>query len=302
MTPVTCLIHRVFDSLERIWSGPRGHRLASTLLVVFFMVSLVLVELNRFQLFPQGFAMLIPRNHLAAIQSTLTFLLIIEVMSLIFSLVESVTTSVGRQLEILSLILLRNVFKEISHYGEPLVWAHFADHIGYLAATSFAALFIFAVLAVFYRVKKEEALAGYEEDKKQFILAKKAVAIGLLVFFHMILARHFYQFVTGGHDVDPFEALYTLLVISDVLILFISMRYGHDYRIAFRNSGFAVVTVFIRVSLIATPYYSALIGAGAAVFALGTLQIYTWAIRYDADKRRVEDGRPAGNKGPGQAG
>jgi hypothetical protein len=57
------------------------------------------------------------------------------------------------------------------------------------------------------------------------------------------------------------------------------MRYGHDYQIAFRNSGFAVVTVFIRVSLIAPPYFSAAIGAGAALLALGTLYIYSMFIR-----------------------
>lgn len=289
MTALKCFIRTVYDTLEKIWSGPKGHRLASTLLVFFFIFTLILVELNDLNLFAPTISGLIPKNHLAAIQSTLTFLLIIEVMGLIFSLVESVTTSVGRQLEILSLILLRNVFKEISHYSEPLVWTQFVDHLGYLAATSFSALFIFAVLAVFYNIKKEEALSGYEEDKKQFILAKKAVAIGLLVFFHIILIKHFYLYITGGHDIDPFEALYTLLIISDVLILFISMRYGHDYRIAFRNSGFAVVTVFIRVSLIATPYYSAVIGAGAAVFALGTLYVYSYSIRIDSEMRNLKN-------------
>ncbi len=283
MAPLKCVIRTVYDTLEKIWAGPRGHRFASSVLVIFFIALLIMVELNRFQIFPPVLAKLIPRNHLSAIQSTLTFLLIIEVMGLIFSLVESVTTSVGRQLEILSLILLRNVFKEISHYSEPLVWSQFTGHLGYLAATSFSALFIFGVLAIFYQIKKEEALSGYEEDKKQFILAKKAVAIGLLVFFHIILVKHFYLFVTGGQDIDPFEALYTLLIISDVLILFISMRYGHDFRIAFRNSGFAVVTVFIRISLIASPYYSALIGSGAAVFALGTLYVYSFSIRSRED-------------------
>lgn len=279
MAPLKCLIRTVYDALEKIWAGPRGHRFASSVLVIFFILLLVMVEINRFGLFSPAFAKLIPHNHLAAIQSTLTFLLIIEVMGLIFSLVESVTTSVGRQLEILSLILLRNVFKEISHYSEPLIWEQFAGHLGYLSATSLSALFIFGILALFYHVKKEEALSGYEEDKKHFILAKKAVAIALLIFFHIILVKHFYLFVTGGHDIDPFEALYTLLIISDVLILFISMRYGHDYRIAFRNSGFAVVTVFIRISLIASPYYSAVIGSGAALFALGTLFVYSWSIR-----------------------
>jgi hypothetical protein len=279
MKSLICVIHTVYDALEKVWAGPRGHRLASSMLVVFFLFSLALVEMNRFNLFPAWITTIIPKNHLAAIQATMTLLLIIEVMGLIFSLVESVSTSVGRQLEILSLILLRNVFKEISHFSEPLVWAHFSDKLGYLAATSISAVFIFGVLSVFYHVKKEDALSEFEEDKKQFILAKKGVAIGLLVFFHLIVLKHFVWFFVGGTDIDPFESLYTLLIISDVLILFISMRYGHDYPIAFRNSGFAVVTVFIRVSLIASPYYSALIGSGAAVFALATLYIYSVFIR-----------------------
>jgi hypothetical protein len=201
MAHLNCFIHTIYDNLEKIWSGPKGHRLASSLLVLFFIMTLILVELNSRKMITPVYSSLVPVNHLAAIQFTLTFLLIIEVMGLIFSLVDSVTTSVGRQLEILSLILLRNVFKEISHYSEPLVWTQFIDHLGYLAATSFSALFIFGVLSVFYHIKKEEALSEFEEDKKHFILAKKCVAIGLLVFFHIILVKHFYHFATGGHEI-----------------------------------------------------------------------------------------------------
>lgn len=283
MNRFNCIIHTLFDTLEKTWGGPRGHRLASSLLVVCFILSMGLVELKGVVAFPDSIAALIPKNHLSAIEASLALLLIIEVMGLIFSIVQSVTTSVGRQLEILSLILLRNVFKQISHLSEPLIWANFSGELGHLVSTSLSALFIFAILALFYRIKKEEVLSGYEEDKKHFILAKKVVALCLMVSFHLILIHFLVAKITGGLIKDPFESLYTLLIISDILILFISMRYGHDYPIAFRNSGFAVVTVFIRISLISTPYYSALIGSGAALFALGTLYTYSLFVRHHPD-------------------
>lgn len=268
-------IKAFYDQLESSWAGPKGHRLAGTFLVIFFIVSLAMVEVKSLVELPKFILRFIPKNHLSAIEAALTLLLIIEVMGLIFSLVRSVTTSVGRQLEILSLILLRNVFKQISHLGEPLVWANFQDEIGHLAATCFSALVIFGILSVFYRIKKEDVLAGDIKDKRNFILAKKIVALGLMIFFHVILIDHLISTLSGIKGPDPFESFYTLLIISDMLILFISMRYGHDYQIAFRNSGFAVVTVFIRLSLISPPYYNAIIGIGSALFALGTLHLYS---------------------------
>ena len=279
MKRLNCFIQALYDTLEKNWAGPRGHRLASSLLVICFILAMGLVELKRLVPLPPVLTALVPKNHLSAIETTLTLLLMIEVMGLIFSLAGSVTTSVGRQLEILSLILLRNVFKQISHLGEPLVWTDFSPELGHLAATSLSALFIFAILSLFYRIRKEDVLSGYEEDKKHFILAKKTVALGLLVFFHLIVLRYGATLLTGGLSKDPFESFYTLLIITDILILFISIRYGHDYQIAFRNSGFAVVTVFIRISLISPPYQSAMIGAGAALFALGTLYTYSFFVR-----------------------
>jgi hypothetical protein len=51
--------------------------------------------------------------------------------------------------------------------------------------------------------------------------------------------------------------------------MLLSMRYGASYRFAFRNSGFAVATLLIRVALITPPHYSALIGVGSALLILG---------------------------------
>ncbi len=274
MISLTGSINKIYDFLENKWSGSTGHRFAGSLVLICFIGSLLLVELKKLHAFQGYLPDFIPDSFLAAIAAAFTLLLIIEVLGLVFSIVHSVTSSVGRQLEILSLILLRNVFKEISHVQEPVVWGDLSDLIIPIVSTSIGALTIFAILGFFYKLKKRVELKGDEDDKRSFITSKKTISLVLLFSFHIIVINSVLCHFTGKNAADIFESFYTLLIFSDILIVLISMRYGYDYQVAFRNSGFAVVTVFIRIALIAPPLYSALIGTGSAVFALAVLCIY----------------------------
>ncbi|BCS99002.1 hypothetical protein DSLASN_46340 [Desulfoluna limicola] len=263
----------LYDKLETCWEGPSGHRLAGTLLVGTFLVSLVLVEINRFVGLPAAMATLVPKNHLAAIEIALTLLLVIEVMGLVFSMVHSVSTSVGRQLEILSLILLRNVFKEISHH-DPLSWETLEGSMAGISAAVTGALIVFGLLALYYRIRKIATLAKDDEDRQSFIAAKKCIALALLAAFHLIALNSLFAYASGAHTSPAFQTIYTLLVLSNILIVLLSLRHGHNYHVAFRNSGFAVVTVLILIALIAPPVWSAAIGIFASLFALATLWLF----------------------------
>ncbi|SDA88909.1 hypothetical protein SAMN03080617_03124 [Algoriphagus alkaliphilus] len=55
-------------------------------------------------------------NIFFSIELAFNVLLIFEAMSLIFLFPDSVADSVGKQFEIISLILLRDAFKEFGHY------------------------------------------------------------------------------------------------------------------------------------------------------------------------------------------
>ena len=278
MKRINALICNIYDFLEMKWSGPTGHRLVSTLVIFCFIGSLCLVEVKKLGILPGYINVFIPDSFLASIEVAFTLLLILEVMGLVFSIVDSVSASVGRQLEILSLILLRDVFKEISHIREPVVWEQLSDKVTPIVATSLGAVIIFFLLWVFYRLMKRVELKADEADKRSFILSKKIIALGLLVAFHLIIINSVIGKFTGNETADIFEAFYTLLIFTDILIVLISMRYGHDYHVAFRNSGFAVVTVFIRIALIAPAVYSAVIGVIAAIFALAVISVYNISV------------------------
>lgn len=61
---------------------------------------------------------LISKNYLSAIYTPFSILLYYEVYLLILAIPNSITKAIGKQFEIISLIIIRDVFKDLSHLGE----------------------------------------------------------------------------------------------------------------------------------------------------------------------------------------
>lgn len=76
----------LFDPLHHLWEHEKMHRKISVLLVMFFLGSLIGIELKRQGYLPASVARYIPGNHFYAVQAAFTVVLILEVISLIFTL------------------------------------------------------------------------------------------------------------------------------------------------------------------------------------------------------------------------
>lgn len=277
MTPFFIFTNRIFDTLEERWEHLPGQKMLGSTLVLSFVASIILIEINRRGLLPSIVSVRVPTNHLVAIEWAFLLLLIYEVVSLTLSLAKSTSTSLRKQFEVLSLFLLRDTFKEFSHFTEPLEWAKIEPSILPIFATSLGALTIFVVLIFYHKLQKQRAITKDESDRKYFIATKKLIALILLASFIFIIGNNTVNFLLHGHAETTFETFYTVLIFSDILIVLLSMRYSASYHIAFRNSGFAVATVMIRLSLIAPLIISSLLGVGAALFALGVLSAYNFS-------------------------
>ncbi len=264
----------LFDWIELHLESKQGLKFFATLLVSFFVAAIVVIELNRRQLVPEPFASHFSLSHLAAIEQAFNLLLGLEVVSLILSLSHSVTKSVGKQFEILSLILLRDTFKEFSRFGEPLAWAEIAPALESIVASALGALLIFVVLGFFYKAQRSHPISADEKIRSHFILAKKMIALLLLFSFVGICLVDLWGYFAHGLPENAFASFYTLLVFSDVLVVLISLRYSAQYQVSFRNSGYAVATVLIRLALIAPITLGAVIGVGTTLFALGISLAY----------------------------
>lgn len=272
----------LYDSLEHLWENKRTERFAANLLILAFLSSIALIELARQGLLPKEAAALLPKNHFYAINTALSMLLGLEVFGLVFSIAKSVSVSLGKQFEILSLILLRHSFKELIYFSEPLVWKEALHPVLSMLTNAGGGLVIFLLLGFYYKLQHHRSITRDTGAATDFIALKKMVSLLLLVLFLVIGIADGLKYVNGTPTNDFFSLFYTILVFSDVLLVLISLRYSSSYPIVFRNSGFAVATVLIRLALTAPAYFSVLLGIGAIIFAIGITFAYNRFERLDA--------------------
>lgn len=278
---------QIFDSLESKWENLATQRWVATALTLVFLMGMVVIESNRRGWLPAEVAKHIPDKHFDAIIWAFTLLLLAEVISLIFALAQSVATAVGKQLEIMSLILVRQSFKELSKFPEPIEWSDgVRDQVLYILSDAFGALAIFAILVLYYtRLQRHRPITQNLTELSSFVAAKKVIALTLLASLFVIGIQVVSSWNQGAMDDSLFSALsqhffeifYTLLIFADVLIVLISLRSSIAYPVVFRYFGFAVATVLIRLALTAPHFFDAALGVIAAVFAVGLTWIYNRA-------------------------
>jgi hypothetical protein len=258
----------IFDPLHHVWENARIHKKISVGLVLFFLATVILIELKRQGFLPSGTA-IIPNNHFYAVQFAFTVVLILEVISLIFTLPCSFSRSVGKQFEILSLILLRNAFKELAQLPEPVTFEGSKSAVLYIISDGFGALLIFALLGYYYYVQSRVAEDGMKSsDLFSFVAAKKGIALILLGLFIYMGINSAVLTIGGKAHTDFLHDFYTLLILTDILVVLISQCFQPSFFTVFRNSGYALSTLLIRLALAAPPFYNVLLGMAAAVFAI----------------------------------
>ena len=274
MRSVLVQVDRIFDPLVNRWRSHEAQRALGSLLVALFIGALAVIELNRRGLLPSAISTRLTTSHFGAVTLTLTVLLILSIFSLIFDLPRSVSDSMGRQFEALSLIFLRGAFGEFAHFGEPIQWRLVAPSIPKVMGDMVGGLLSFVLVGVYYRVQRHRPITSHIEDLTSFVSAKKVLALVLLTTFAALCADGVWREATGGEARGLFGTFFTILIFSDVLIVLISLRYSSEYRVVFRNTGFAVATVMIRLTLTAPPPTNLLLGLGAAGFAVALSLAY----------------------------
>ena len=246
-----------------------------------FGVGLLLVEVRRSGWLPFDLSQRLPSNHFEAILLPFTLLLLAEVISLVFAIAESVASAVGKQLEIMSLILIRQSFKELTFFPEPIVWdttsGEITRRVLFILSDAVGALVIFGLLVVYFRLQTHHPISEDPDERSSFVAAKKLIAVLLLVSLAVIAAEVAWLWIAVGEEHSFFEIFYTLLIFADVLIVLISLRYSTAYHVAFRYFGFAVATVMIRLALTAPRVVDAGLGVAATLFAIALTWVYNRA-------------------------
>ncbi len=274
LSPPLAWTHWLYGWLYQAWTSPRVQRAIASLLLGLFVGALVLIELRRNGILPLPW---IPSNHFHAVRLGFNLLLVVEVLGLVFGLSGSAGRTMGRQFEILSLILLRQSLKELVHASEPIRWEALRPFVPTMVADATGAVVVFALVGLFYKLQREGDEAA-SEPEPQFAASKEAVALIVLAIFVYFAVRGIGEAVLGhegnaAYD-DFFGSLYTVLVFADLLIVFLSLRHRFTYEDVFRSSGYAVVTVLIRIALTAPPFLNVALGVGATVLGVALAAAY----------------------------
>ena len=260
----------LYDRVCGWWRRPPVSRRLYAFLVFFFVCSVPLLWLNKAGMLPAGLAAVLPTNQFYAIQLAFTLILALEVVELILAVAESVTLAVSKQLEIMSLIMLRDAFTDFSLLHHPMQAAEDKQILLQMAAVAVSGLLLFIFRALFMKMRY---LQRYSSALPYYIRAKKCIALMLLFVIAIVGLADLYGFLFLGNRSMFFETFYTLLIFTDILLLLTGQYYLPSFHVTFRNSGYAVGTLLMRIALSAPQ----LVGAGLCVMAGLYVLALAWA-------------------------
>lgn len=277
----------VFDPLHHYWEHDRTQKAVAGFLVFVFILALGVIEMKRQGWLSGSLAEMVPTSHYMAINLAFTLVLVLEVISLIFTLPCSVSKAVGKQFEILALILLRSAFKALADFPEPITITGHEQELWIIITDGGGAIAIFALLGVYTLLRRQldETISGGVPLFK-FVAAKKMLALCMLAIFFGMGIQNGMLILDGQKPFNFFQSFYTVLIFSDIMLVLIAQRFLPKFHAVFRNSGFALATLLIRLALTAPPYYNVAIGIGSAVFACTLTLVYNTFYSRDAKFNR----------------
>ena len=253
-----------------------------------FLINLFLIGLNHLDLLPfDDHDSSLLNDPIAAIYTPFSFILIFEVYLLIYYIPKSFTVSVAKQYEVISIILIRKIFKDISNIEVTNQWFEYDSNL-MLTVDMAAILLMFLLINNFYKTSRSIEKREEFVDKQSFIRFKERASVFLFIIFTALSVYNLadWGYNTYGYamgtvdqimDIDKlfYDDFFTVLVLFDVLILVVSFKYTESYNLLIRNSGFVITTVIIRISLHDTNIINTALLLTSILFGWLIIRIYS---------------------------
>ncbi len=246
-----------------------------------FIVHLLLILLNNNGVIDVGENILL-QNPISAIYTPFSFILVYEAFLLIYYLPRSFTTSVAKQYEIISLILIRKIFKDIPEVDLNENWISNENNIQ-LIYDLVGILIVFFLIFLFKRLKENLPKLSVNKHLDRFINYKRLISLLLIPTLTIMCILSFADWFNGlflDQYVDDelnylfFVDFFSILILVDVFILLISFQYTERYSQLIRNTGFIISTILLRLSFSATGLSSIILLISGILFGLIILSIY----------------------------
>ncbi|MDA8558679.1 hypothetical protein N9K87_02510 [Flavobacteriaceae bacterium] len=221
-------------------------------------------------------------NPISALYTPFSFILVYEAFLLIYYIPRSFTTAVGKQYQIMSLIVIRKIFKDIPLVDLNANWIENSNN-QQLVFDLVGVLMIFFLIYLFKITKERLPIKRVSDKLDRFIASKKLVSIVLLPTLFAICIMSFVNWFSGVFIEETFDEnlnnlffneFFTILILADVFILLLSFQYTERYSQLIRNTGFIISTILLRLSFSVSGLTSILLIISGIIFGLLILLIY----------------------------
>jgi hypothetical protein len=258
-----------------IWSATIG-----------FIFHLSLVLLNNYSIINIGNESLLLTNPISAIYTPFSIILYYEIFLLIFYLPRSFTTSILKQFEIISLIIIRRIFYDIPKLNlDSNDWFQNPDNLQ-ITYDLISILILFFLIYLFNFVKSKIENKKGIKNIDRFIDSKKIISVILIPVMIILFIIGLYNlysigmssnFASSFYYVNEvfYNTFFSILIIADVFILLLSFLYTERYSQIMRNTGFIICTILIRLSFSSSGLTNLLLIISSVLFGLLILKIYS---------------------------
>ena len=227
------------------------------------------------------------QNPISAAYTPFSFILIYEVYLLIYYLPKSFTTYITKQYEIITLIIIRKLFKDLSALELSKNWFDIKGDLQF-TYDLVASLLLFYLIFLFQKQGKQKVVQqlGIKPIIEKFVNKKKLIAVILVPLFFVMalytLINWCAEISITSNEMPTFESInnlffdqfFTVLILVDVVLLLISFFYTDKFHKIIRNSGFVISTILIRMSFGASGLVSTILIVAAVLFGLAIIAIH----------------------------
>jgi hypothetical protein len=263
----------------------RSEKAILSIAIASFIIHLTIIYLVDFGIITLNESSDLLNNPIAAIYTPFSFILVYEVYLLIYYLPKSFTNYISKQYEIMTLIIIRRLFKDLSNLTLSTDWFEIKYDLQFTYDLATSILMFFLIYLFYLQSKiryKTVALSKTQIDAtSRFIKIKKVLATSLVPVFILLafysFSHWFINIIDPGENTTNsfsdinnifFEQFFTILIFADVLLLLFSFFITDEFHKVIRNSGFIISTILIRLSFSTTGLLNNLLILCAIIFGL----------------------------------
>ena len=242
-------------------------------LTIYFLYQLEFIEIS-------GETKTLVNSPLSSLYTPFSILLTYETYQLIRTLPSSFSNSVGKQYEVVTLLVVRDVFKRLADYTSDDDWV-ITGELGLILMECATFLILFYTALSYRKSSDVSDISKVEDDElDSFVHSKRIISLMLFVAFIVMAAYSFGTWtlavIDGKGDVSReifFSDFFTILILADILILLLSYRFTVDFGNLARNTGFILSTVILRVAIGAPGVSAVILFTLSGILGLAILRI-----------------------------